>query len=94
VTRIGVDGHKYKGVTNIGFRPTVDREAGASLSIETHCLDCNKDIYGKQVSLEFLVRLRDERRFAGVEDLVSQIKKDIVNARRYFHWLKKKNLIA
>jgi len=93
VTRVGIGGRKYQGVTNIGFRPTVDREAGAALSIETHCLDFNKDIYGKKVSLEFLVRLRDERRFAGVEDLVGQIMKDIGNARRYFHWLKQKNLM-
>jgi riboflavin kinase / FMN adenylyltransferase len=87
VTLIGIEGRKYRSVTNIGFRPTVDRDAAASLSIETHVLDFEKDVYGKDVSLEFLVRLRDERRFSGASDLVAQIQKDIVNARRYFLWL-------
>jgi riboflavin kinase / FMN adenylyltransferase len=94
VTLIGLDGHKYQGVTNIGFRPTVDRDATASLSIETHILDFDKDVYGKNVTLEFLVRLRDERRFLGVTDLVVQIQKDIMNARRYFHWLKHKGIFS
>jgi riboflavin kinase / FMN adenylyltransferase len=94
VSLIGIDGRKYRGVTNIGFRPTVDPDAGAALSIETFILDFDKDIYGKNVTLEFLVRLRDERRFSGVEDLVAQIQKDIVNARRYFRWLKRKDLFS
>jgi riboflavin kinase/FMN adenylyltransferase len=94
VTLIGIDGRKYPSVTNIGFRPTVDPDAGAALSIETFILDFDKDIYGKDVTLEFLVRLRDERRFSGVGDLVAQIQKDIVNARRYFHWLKRKKLFS
>jgi len=67
----------------------VDLDSAASLSIETHVLDFEKDIYQKDVRLEFLVRLRDERRFSGASDLVAQIQKDIVNARRYFHWLER-----
>ena len=94
VTLIGIDGTKHRSVTNVGFRPTVDPGAGAALSIETHVLDFDKDIYGKSVTLEFLVRLRDERRFAGVGDLVAQIRKDIVNTRRYFEWLKRKGLFS
>jgi riboflavin kinase/FMN adenylyltransferase len=92
VTLIGIDGRKYRSVTNIGFRPTVDPDAAAALSIETHIFDFDKDVYGKNVALEFLVRLRDERRFSGVTDLVAQIQKDILNARRYFHWLKHKSV--
>ncbi|MBN1568853.1 MAG: bifunctional riboflavin kinase/FAD synthetase [Acidobacteria bacterium] len=91
VTTIDIDGIKHPGVTNIGFRPTIDRESVASLSIETHMLDFNDDVYGKNVSLEFLIRLRDERGFAGVNDLVAQIRRDIMNARRYFRWLKRMN---
>jgi riboflavin kinase / FMN adenylyltransferase len=87
VTLFEVEGRKYKSVTNIGFRPTVDKSAGAALSIETHVLDFAKDIYGKEVDVEFLIRLRDERRFAGESDLINQIQKDIQNTRRYFHWL-------
>jgi riboflavin kinase/FMN adenylyltransferase len=70
----------------------VDPDAAAALSIETHIFDFDKDVYGKNVALEFLVRLRDERRFSGVTDQVAQIQKDILNARRYFHWLKHKSV--
>ena len=94
VTLIGIDGRKFRSVTNIGFRPTVDRDSAASLSIETHVLDFDKNVYGENVTLEFLVRLRDERRFSGASDLVAQIQKDIVNARRYFHWLKRMTLFS
>lgn len=87
VTKLHVDGVAYRGVTNIGFRPTVNREAAASLSIETHVLDFNQDVYGKRVRLEFINRLRDERRFAGPQALVEQIRKDKENARRYYRWL-------
>jgi riboflavin kinase/FMN adenylyltransferase len=94
VTLFNVDGHKYPSVTNIGFRPTINREEGASLSIETHVLDFEKDLYGKEADVEFLVRLRDERRFAGESALIDQIQKDKKNTRRYFHWLRRKNLIS
>jgi riboflavin kinase / FMN adenylyltransferase len=85
VTMLSVDGQKYRGVTNIGFRPTINTEG--NLSIETHLLDFDRDLYGKKATLEFLMRLRDERRFPGEEALVAQIRKDILNARRYFTWL-------
>ncbi|NWG75400.1 MAG: bifunctional riboflavin kinase/FAD synthetase [Rubrivivax sp.] len=87
VTLLCVEGRRHKGVTNIGLRPTVRNEEAAPLSIETHVLDFEMDIYGRQVSLEFLVRLRDERRFSDARALVAQIRKDIQNARRYFAWL-------
>ena len=91
VTMLGAEGRRHSSVTNIGFRPTVNREEAASLSIETHVLDFSEDIYGKKVSLEFLVRLRDERRFSGEQALIAQIHKDMGNARRYFHWLEQMN---
>jgi riboflavin kinase/FMN adenylyltransferase len=87
VTILTVEGRRHKGVTNVGFRPTVSAEGDASLSIETHLLDFERDVYGKKVTLEFLVRLRDERRFPGEKALIEQMRKDIENARRYFAWL-------
>ena len=91
VTILSMEGRKYRGVTNIGFRPTVIQDETASLSIETHVLDFTQDLYGKEVILQFLVRLRDERRFSGRQVLVEQIQKDIMNGRRYFHWLERMN---
>lgn len=80
-----VEGRQYEAVTNIGFRPTVTDTA--SLSIETHLFDFDRDIYGQDATLEFLMRLRDERRFSGMGELVERIQKDKENARRYFQWL-------
>jgi len=85
----GGRGGPYAAVTNIGFRPTVSAVAGAALSIETHALDFGQDIYGKRIAVEFWHRLRDERRFAGQDELVARIRKDKENARRYFRWLGK-----
>jgi len=91
VTMLHVEERRYRSVTNIGFRPTVTQEKATSLSIETHALDLAQDVYGAQVHLEFLVRLRDERRFSSEQSLVEQIQRDMGNARRYFHWLERKN---
>jgi riboflavin kinase/FMN adenylyltransferase len=89
ITRLRVDGGVWAGVTNIGFRPTVNTEEGAALSIETHALDFNQDIYGKRIAVEFLVRVRDERRFASLDELVARIRKDKENARLYFRRLER-----
>ncbi len=89
VTVLGFEKRRYRGVTNIGFRPTVSRGDSESLSIETHILGFNGNIYGKEVILEFLIRLRDEQRFGGTESLVARIRKDIAKTRRYFQWLER-----
>jgi len=87
VTLFNVEGRRYEAVTNVGFRPTVTDKA--TLSIETHLFDFNRDIYGKKATLEFLMRLRDERRFSGMAELVDRIERDKENARRYFQWLRR-----
>ena len=84
ITRLCVDGDSWAGVTNIGFRPTVNAEERARISIETHALDFNRDIYGKRISVEFWSRVRKERRFASLEELAERIRKDKESALRYF----------
>jgi riboflavin kinase/FMN adenylyltransferase len=91
VTRLCVDGRSWTGVTNIGFRPTINAEEGATLSIETHALGFNRDIYGKRIAVEFWSRVRDERRFASTNELVDRIQKDKESARRYFPWVDQGN---
>ena len=59
-TKVYIDGKIYYGATNIGFNPTVN---GDNLSIETNILDFDEDIYGKIIKVEFLERIRDERKF-------------------------------
>ncbi|CEN76067.1 riboflavin biosynthesis protein [[Clostridium] sordellii] len=64
----------YYGATNIGFNPTVN---GQALSIETNILDFNQDIYGDIIEIEFLERIRDEKKFNSLEELKGQLKKDV-----------------
>ena len=88
VTLLTVDGRRYPAVTNIGVRPTIMSASGAvAVSIETYVLDFSQNLYGRSVAVEFLLRLREERKFSGKDALVSQIRKDVLRARRYFGWL-------
>jgi len=64
----------YRSITNIGYRPTFDK---ADLLIESHFFDFDSNIYDHNVRLEFIERVRDERKFNGVDSLVNQIKKDV-----------------
>ena len=66
-------------VTNIGMRPTFDD--GGGLSIECHIMDFDDDIYGADLRVEFVQRLRGERKFDGIDALVEQIGKDRDAAR-------------
>lgn len=68
-------GSKYKSVTNVGLNPTFENEN--DLKIETHLFDFDKFIYGENIKIEFIKRIRDEKKFDTVNDLISQIKKDV-----------------
>jgi riboflavin kinase/FMN adenylyltransferase len=78
-----VAGQRVPAVTNIGFRPTFDSPQ-PSLSVETHLLDFDADLYGQHLELDFVDRLRDEQKFDGIEALVNQIQADIQEARDVF----------
>ncbi|MBI3941171.1 MAG: bifunctional riboflavin kinase/FAD synthetase [Acidobacteria bacterium] len=82
-TSARVNGTDCLGVTNVGFRPTV-RGTTERPVVETHLLDLNQDLHEKEMELFFHFRIRAERRFSGVEELVRQIGRDIAFARRYF----------
>lgn len=67
----------FRGMMNIGYRPTfTDNDNRA---IEVHILNFNEDIYGKIITIHFLKRIRDERKFPGIEALVEQLEKDRVS---------------
>ena len=68
-----IDNEEFYGATNIGYNPTVN---GQGLSIETNILDFDRDIYGKTIKLQFLERIRDEKKFSSIEELKNQLKKD------------------
>ena len=71
-------GSKYKGVANIGYSPTFDDRI---FTVEAHILDFNDDIYGQKIRVNFIKRLRDEKKFLNISELSKQIKKDINKAR-------------
>ncbi len=74
LTEVEVGGEWHYGMTNIGVRPTLT--AGAEVTIETHILDFSEDIYGLEMNIGFIARIRDERRFPSVPELVSQLAAD------------------
>ncbi len=65
---------------NVGVRPTV--ESGRGVLIETYLIDREDDLYGKVLRVAFVERLRGERRFASVEELIAQMKIDVEDAKR------------
>ena len=71
---VSVNGQQYKGMLNIGRRPTINN--GTDLSIEVHILDFEGDIYNQQVRIEFIGFLRPEIKFDSIDELVLQIQKD------------------
>ena len=81
-TRVCIDNVSYIGVTNVGVRPTVE-DAGR-VNCETHILDFNESLYGRIVTTEFYIKLRDEKRFGGLPDLMEAIRADAAAAREYF----------
>ena len=68
----------YEAVANIGFNPTFQRDR---LSVEVHIFDFSQAIYGKEIEVEFISRIRSEIEFESKDDLVVQIKKDIEQAK-------------
>ncbi len=82
ITRATLAEGVYHACTSIGVRPTFDAEA--SPTIETYILDFAGDIYGQELRIELLHRLRDELRFDSVDDLVAEIQRDVEKTRDYF----------
>ena len=87
-----IDGTWRRSITNIGVRPTF--EAASDPSIETYVFDFDGDLYGSVLRVRFLHRIRDERKFNGIEELTAQIERDTQTARNYFSHPGVKNMLA
>ncbi|MBS6255588.1 bifunctional riboflavin kinase/FAD synthetase [Megasphaera massiliensis] len=81
VTELWWDGEGHPAMTNIGDNPTFENQYRR---IETHVLDWDKDLYGKNVSLRFRKRLRGEEVFASADDLIAQMKEDEKATQQFF----------
>ena len=72
-------GKKYDGVANIGYSPTFDDH---EFTVEVHIFDFDDDIYGEKIRVNFIERIRDEKKFSNIQELIDQIKRDMVAARK------------
>lgn len=88
ITRTVLEGEpsSHRSVTNVGMRPTFN---GTALTVETHLLDYTGNFTPKRIEVRFWKRLREERKFAGVEELRAQIAKDIATANSFFGRLRR-----
>ncbi|MEN1934309.1 bifunctional riboflavin kinase/FAD synthetase [Paenibacillus sp. 102] len=89
--RLKVHDEWHDGVCNIGYKPTF-KEDERKLSIEVHLFHFNEDIYDQVVAVEWHIRIREERKFNGIDELVAQIAKDKKIAQEYFSTAK--NILA
>lgn len=74
------DGRRVEAAVNIGMRPTFHQHAERPL-LEAHLIDFDGDLYGQEISVEFVAFLRSERRFSGIDEISEQLKKDVEAAR-------------
>ncbi len=80
VTFCTYNGTRYPSITNVGVKPTVGTY---NKNIETHIFNFDKELYGKQIRVEFVKRMREERKFASVEELSKRIEHDCIMAKAY-----------
>lgn len=73
-----INGKLHKSITSVGYNPTVE---GKNLSIETFILDFDREIYGEEIKLYFVEYMRDEEKYATLNELVDQLKRDEQYAR-------------
>ena len=81
VAEARIDGELYRGVINLGIRPTVSSGKSERV-LEIHLFDFNRDIYGHDVEVRFLKFLRPEKKFQDLDTLVQQIRQDVEQARQ------------
>ena len=76
-----LNGHTYKAMLNIGYRPTMSYDG--KISLEVHLLNFHEEIYGEEIRIEMVHRLRDEIKFHSPEELVEQLKRDVHSVETY-----------
>lgn len=84
VTETSAFGSRFPSITNVGVRPTF---GGTTLSVESHLMDVDEDLYGERIEVRFLARLRDEAKFADAAALADQLARDKAAATSYFSGL-------
>ena len=75
----GLHDETLEGVASLGTRPTI---GGTKMLLEVHIFDFDEDIYGRELHVEFIEKIRDELNFPDVDALIEHIKKDVASARQ------------
>jgi riboflavin kinase/FMN adenylyltransferase len=76
-----INGKKYDGVANIGYKPTFN---GENYLFEANIFNFSDDLYGKRLSFEIISKIRETKKFSGIEELKKYINKDINTAKKIF----------
>lgn len=82
ITRVSLGSVDHPSLTNIGHCPTFEQQ---EMNVESYILDFNQNLYGKNIRIHFLKKIRDEMKFPTPKDLTCRIQRDIESARAYFH---------
>ena len=85
VVKALIDDQEFFGMMNIGYNPTV---GGSEKTIETYFFNLDKNLYGKKLQIEMLKRIREEKKFSGVEELIGAMKEDQAFSEKYIHQFK------
>lgn len=80
ITKCYYNGVSYPSITNVGVKPTI---GSYKKNVETHIFNFNKELYGKHIRVEFLEKMRDEKKFDSVEELAKEITENCIQARAY-----------
>ena len=92
VTGTLIEGQWRRSVTNVGLRPTFGD--ATEPSVETFVMNWDGDLYGDVVRVRFLHRLRDERKFSSIDELKTQIARDVARANSYFERAGTKHMLS
>lgn len=84
ISRTHAGSQSFSSITNLGVNPTFHQEPASPLKVETHLFDFAGDLYGHEIRVDLLKFIRDEIRFASVDQLKEQIQRDFVFARNFF----------
>ena len=80
-TRVMVEGEEYDAMTNIGRNPSISAEN--PLTIESHLLDFDRDIYGEKIRVSFVRRIREQRQFPDLTVLKIQLQEDLLIVEKF-----------
>ena len=88
-TNVKINEKIFKGITSVGNNPTVN---GQELTVETYILDFSNDIYGKEINIYFIDRIRNEIKFNNINELIEQLKKDKKFAEKSSEFISENNI--